>query len=99
MPAGGPPEDVPIAHLSAEVKEVRGVVDPIDQTTDIMNAIHWDGRACPQCDAGRIGLWGSSFSGGHVVYVGGPRPSGEGVRQPGRLDGRPLGARTPQLRT
>ena len=27
--------------LVAEVKEVREVVDPIDQTTDIMNAIHW----------------------------------------------------------
>ena len=27
--------------LVAEVKEVREVVDPIDQTTDILNAIHW----------------------------------------------------------
>jgi pimeloyl-ACP methyl ester carboxylesterase len=27
--------------LIAEVKEVREVVNPIDQTADIMNAIHW----------------------------------------------------------
>jgi dienelactone hydrolase len=54
--------------LIAEVTEVRGVVDPLDQTTDIMNAIHWAvGDAL--CDPERIGLWGSSFAGGHVVYV------------------------------
>ena len=27
--------------LVAEVTEVRGVVDPIDQTTDILNTLHW----------------------------------------------------------
>jgi dienelactone hydrolase len=54
--------------LIAEVTEVRGVVDPLDQTTDIMNAIHW-AVGDKQCDPKRIGLWGSSFSGGHVVYV------------------------------
>jgi dienelactone hydrolase len=54
--------------LIAQVKEVREVVDPIDQTTDILNAIHWvNGEK--QCDPERIGLWGSSYSGGHVVYV------------------------------
>jgi outer membrane protein assembly factor BamB/dienelactone hydrolase len=54
--------------LIAEVKEVRGVVDPLDQTTDIMNAIHW-AVGERQCDSNRLGLWGTSFSGGHVVYV------------------------------
>ena len=57
----------------AEVKEVREVVDPIDQTTDIMNAIHWAAGE-KQCDAERIGIWGSSFSGGHVVYVAAREP-------------------------
>lgn len=51
-----------------EVKEVREVVDPIDQTTDIMNAIHWAAGE-ELCDPTRLGIWGSSFSGGHVVYV------------------------------
>jgi dienelactone hydrolase len=54
--------------LVAAVKEVREVVDPIEQTTDIFNAIHWVVGE-KQCDPERIGLWGSSYSGGHVVYV------------------------------
>ncbi len=86
--SGGKPEKKD-GKLIAEVKEVRGVVDPIDQTTDIMNAIHWVVGE-PRCDAGRIGIWGSSFSGGHVVYVAARDPR-EGVRQPGRLHGRALG--------
>src|SRR5262245_56698309 len=54
--------------LVAEVKEVREVVDPIDQTADILNAVSW-AAGDKQCDKERIGLWGSSYSGGHVVYV------------------------------
>lgn len=54
--------------FTAEVKEVREVVDPIDQTTDLANAVSWV-YAEPQCDPERIGLWGSSYSGGHVIYV------------------------------
>jgi dienelactone hydrolase len=83
--------------LVAEVKEVREVVDPIDQTTDILNAIHWV-AADKQCDPERIGLWGSSFSGGHVVYVAARDPRVKAfVSQVGSMDGRwVLG--TPQLR-
>lgn len=59
--------------FTAEVKRVREVIDPIDQTTDIMNAIHWVVGE-KQCDSTRIGLWGSSYSGGHVVYVAAREP-------------------------
>jgi dienelactone hydrolase len=62
------PEDRSGEVFTAEVREVREVVDPLDQTTDILNALHWI-QAEPQCDPQRIGLWGSSYSGGHVVYV------------------------------
>jgi dienelactone hydrolase len=55
-------------RFTAEVLEVREVVDPIDQTTDLANAVSWV-YGEPQCDRDRIGLWGSSYSGGHVVYV------------------------------
>jgi pimeloyl-ACP methyl ester carboxylesterase len=55
-------------RFTAEVEEVREVVDPIDQTTDLANAVSWVWGE-PQCDRERIGLWGSSYSGGHVVYV------------------------------
>jgi dienelactone hydrolase len=54
--------------FTAEVLEVREVVDPIDQTTDLANAVSW-AYGEPQCDQERIGLWGSSYSGGHVIYV------------------------------
>lgn len=56
------------ARFTAEVLEVREVVDPIDQTTDLANAVCWV-YGEPQCDREKIGLWGSSYSGGHVVYV------------------------------
>jgi dienelactone hydrolase len=52
----------------AEVREIREVVDPIEQTTDLQNVVHWAAGE-PGVDPSRIGLWGSSYSGGHVVYV------------------------------
>jgi uncharacterized protein len=54
--------------FTAEVKEIREVVDPLDQTTDLQNVIHWV-QGEPLCDVDHIGLWGSSYSGGHVVYA------------------------------
>ncbi|HXF39566.1 MAG TPA: alpha/beta fold hydrolase [Blastocatellia bacterium] len=54
--------------FTAEVMEIREVVDPLEQTQDIFNVIHW-AMGEPQVDKNRIGLWGSSYSGGHVVYV------------------------------
>ena len=74
--------------LVAEVTEVRGVVDPIDQTTDILNALHWV-QGHKLCDPKRIGIWGSSFSGGHVVYVAARDPRVKAfVSQVGSMDGR-----------
>ena len=94
--AGGKPEKKDGKWL-AEVQEVRGVVDPIDQTTDIMNAIHW-AVGEKQCDPARLGLWGSSFSGGHVVYVAARDPRVKAfVSQVGSMDGRWV-LQTPQLR-
>lgn len=63
-----PPPETDDLRFTAEVLEVREVVDPIDQTTDLANAVSWV-YGEPQCDRDRIGLWGSSYSGGHVVYV------------------------------
>jgi uncharacterized protein len=55
-------------RFTAEVMEVREVVDPLDQATDLFNVIHWAvGEAA--VDKTRVGLWGTSFSGGLVVYV------------------------------
>ena len=48
--------------------EPRGHLIPAEQHKDYKNAISWiSGR--PEVDAGRIGVWGSSYSGGHVLYL------------------------------
>jgi dienelactone hydrolase len=53
-------------RFTAEVQEVREVVEPLDMVTDWLNAINW-AVGDPQCDADHLGLWGSSLSGGLVV--------------------------------
>ncbi len=77
-------------RFTAEVLEVREVVDPIDQTADILNAVSWV-YGEPNCDRERIGLWGSSYSGGHVVYVAARDPRIKAlVSQVPALDSRPV---------
>ncbi len=65
---GPAPADRSTGPFQAEVIEIREVVDPLEQTTDLLNVLAW-ARGEPQCDSARIGLWGSSYSGGHVVYA------------------------------
>jgi fermentation-respiration switch protein FrsA (DUF1100 family) len=56
------------AVSTAELRELREIVDPLDQAMDMQNVIHWAaGEAA--VDKNRVGLWGTSFSGGLVVYV------------------------------
>lgn len=47
----------------------RGSVVPHDQHDDLRAALTWMSQA-PGVDKDRIGLWGTSFSGGHTMYVG-----------------------------
>lgn len=84
----GPKPEKKEGKLVAEVKEVREVVDPIDQTTDIVNAVSW-AAGDKQCDPERIGIWGTSYSGGHVVYVAARDPRVKAfVSQVGAMDSR-----------
>jgi dienelactone hydrolase len=55
-------------RFTAEVLEVREVVDPLDMIVDWQNALAFV-AGDPMCDVNRIGLWGSSLSGGLVVSV------------------------------
>ena len=52
------------------VRTIREVIDPLDQIADIRAAFAWlaseDG-----VDPQRLGLWGTSYGGGHVVSVAG----------------------------
>ncbi|HYA36277.1 MAG TPA: alpha/beta fold hydrolase [Candidatus Binataceae bacterium] len=59
--------------ITVRGKPVREMVDPIDQNRDINNALDYL-IAEPSVDPDRIGLWGSSFGGGHVIYVAGHDP-------------------------
>ncbi len=76
-------------RFTAEVQEVREVVEPINFALDWQNALHWL-RGEPQCDPDRIGLWGTSFSGGLVAYVAARDQRVKAIySQVGAFDGRP----------
>ena len=48
--------------------EPRQRVSPRDQMDDYRNALTWLSLQ-PEIDADRLGVWGTSFSGGHVIQV------------------------------
>jgi hypothetical protein len=52
----------------AEVQPLRGYIDPFEQVEDWFNAIDWAAGE-PMADMDRLGLRGTSYSGGEVVYV------------------------------
>src|SRR5487761_1073859 len=56
-------------NFGASDGEPRQEIDPWDQVRDYRHAITYAGTL-PEVDAGRIGIWGSSYSGGHVIVVG-----------------------------
>ncbi|MBX9603493.1 MAG: acetylxylan esterase [Bryobacteraceae bacterium] len=60
------PADKQNFRYSAEVQSIREVVSPADFVVDWQNAIHFLAGE-PMCDPERIGLWGTSLSGGLVV--------------------------------
>ena len=54
--------------VTVRAQAIRELVDPFDQTEDIGNAITFlEGE--PHVDSDRIGLWGTSMGGGHVVWM------------------------------
>lgn len=54
--------------LGASTGEPRGQVNPYEQHEDFRNAISWASRQ-PEIDPERIGIWGSSYSGGHALFL------------------------------
>lgn len=55
-------------NLGASDGEPRGEITPWQQIDDFRNAITF-AETIPGVDASRIGIWGSSYSGGHVLVV------------------------------
>jgi uncharacterized protein len=56
-------------YLGASDGEPRGQIFPWEQIEDYRNAMTFASEL-PEVDAERIGIWGSSYSGGHVLCVG-----------------------------
>jgi uncharacterized protein len=78
-------------QFSAEVREIREIVDPVDMLADWHNALHWL-HAEPGVDTNRIGLWGSSQSGGYVVEMAIRDPRVKAVHsQVGSMSGKQIG--------
>src|ERR1039457_6812151 len=59
--------------LGASYGQPRGRIIPQEQHDDNRAALAWLSRQ-PGVDATRIGIWGSSYSGGHAFYMGGIDP-------------------------
>lgn len=55
-------------NFGASDGEPRHEIDPIVQVRDYRHAITY-ATTLPEVDADRIGVWGSSYSGGHVLVV------------------------------
>jgi uncharacterized protein len=60
-------------RLGASDGEPRQHINPWDQIDDYKNAITFV-ESLPEIDASRIGIWGISYSGGHVLVVGATDP-------------------------
>ena len=65
---GKMPEPDASGMITVRAQAIRELVDPFDQTEDIIHCINFLAGE-PGVDPDRIGLWGTSFGGGHVVYV------------------------------
>ena len=59
--------------VQVSAREIRRVVDPLDQTLDIRRAFDFiEGE--PNVDLDRLGYWGSSYSGAHAIWVAANEP-------------------------
>lgn len=77
------------AAFTARVQPLREYVDPLEQAEDWFSALDWI-MGEPQVDHERVGIRGSSYSGGHVIYVAANDPRVHAVvSQVGGLDSRP----------
>jgi len=52
------------------VRVIRDLVDPIDQIADVRACLAWL-MTEEGVDPDRVGLWGSSYGGGHVIVIAG----------------------------
>lgn len=70
IPMPDEPRLLEAGERTLRVRVLREIVDPIDQTTDVRNCLSALAFQ-PGVDATRIGIWGTSYGGGHAVFVAG----------------------------
>jgi fermentation-respiration switch protein FrsA (DUF1100 family) len=63
-------------NFGASGGEPRQEIDPWEQVRDYRDAITF-AETLPETDVDRIGIWGSSYSGGHVLVVGAIEGAGQ----------------------
>lgn len=80
--------DAPNSQPAGYAQQLREYIDPFEQVEDWFNAFSY--AVCdPLIDESRVGIRGSSFSGGHVVYVAAHEPRVRAlVSQVGSFDSR-----------
>lgn len=54
-------------YVTVKAQAIRELVDPVDQQKDIDAAVSYV-YGEPMVDKDSIGIWGTSFGGGHVIY-------------------------------
>jgi dipeptidyl aminopeptidase/acylaminoacyl peptidase len=64
---GDMPEPDQDGYVTVKAQAIREVVDPVDQQHDLDAAVSYV-YGEPMVDRNRIGIWGTSFGGGHVIY-------------------------------
>ena len=70
IPLRDGPRLLEAGETTMAVRVLREIVDPIDQTTDIKNCLNYLWSQ-PGVDKTRLGVWGTSFGGGHSVFTAG----------------------------
>jgi hypothetical protein len=70
VPAADAPMLTAAGEQTVTVRVIREVVDPVDHVADVRAALAYL-LAEPGVDPGRVGLFGTSYGGGHVLSVAG----------------------------
>ncbi len=73
VPIGPQPAPAADGTVTVRARAIRGVVDPQDQVVDLLAAAAF-AMGEPQVDVDRIGLWGFSYGGGHVIEAAAREP-------------------------